>query len=80
MPLSLMSSLLGIRITNLSQSQKVSYRKRFPSTMFNHLINEAVFHRLLRGHEIIALRIALDYLQRLASALRKDAVQALFGL
>ena len=75
MPLSLMSSLLVI------DHQPISIT-RFPTgiafpPMFNHLINQAVFHRLLRGHEIIALRIALDYFQRLAGALRKDAVQAL---
>lgn len=48
--------------------------------MFNYLVDQAVFQRLLRCHEVIALGILLDGLQRLTGVLREDLVELLLGV
>ena len=35
----------------------------------HHLVDEAVFQGLVGGHEVVALGVALDALQRLAGAI-----------
>ena len=42
------------------------------------LVDQAIFHSLLRGHEVIAFRIPLDNLQWFAGIIRQHLVQVFF--
>src|SRR6266498_2220453 len=46
----------------------------------DHLVDEAVGFRLLRGHEVVALRVLVDFLDRLAGVLRHDLIEPLADL
>src|SRR5882724_4250634 len=43
----------------------------------DHLIDDPIVLRLLRGHEKVAVRVVLDLIHRLAGVIDEDAVQLL---
>ena len=50
-------------------------RKNNLRTLFDHSVNQAVFLGFLSGHEIVAIHVLLDFLDRLASILSIDIIQ-----
>src|SRR3954454_22707417 len=49
---------------------------RVPSVLRDHTVDDAVLLGLLRGHEVVALRVLLDLLDALPGVPRDDLVQA----